>query len=183
MTLHEEVLAFSREYVNKPRTRTSERKRKIKEVYVQVFGTLFNLKCGSCYIAAILKLVNQNKPKTLNQNPVIKQKVMTHNYQLKPGALLKAFNDKSKFATNANLTDELAEWHLAHNPASAKLFSKMPANVQIQPVSNLAIVQVQEPVKETVVIPPVEPEIVPLPEPVKVVHKEIKKRSPRKTKK
>jgi hypothetical protein len=191
MTLHEEVIAFAREYVNKPKSRTPERKRKIKEVYIQVFGQLFNLKCGSCYIAAILKIVNHNKPKTtINEKPKITQKPMTHNYQLKPGALLKAFGDVSKFATNANLTDELAQWHLQHNPGCAKLFSRIPAGVQIQPVSSLTIIPDAVPAAESAKL-----EIVPLPaDPLeeahegleaalKTVHREIRKTKTRKTKK
>jgi len=44
-------------------------------------------------------------------------------YLLKQGVLLQAFSDSSKTCTNANLTDELAEWHLKNNPACRKYFA------------------------------------------------------------
>lgn len=47
-------------------------------------------------------------------------------YLLKPGALLQTFGDASKTCTNANLTDELAEWYLETQPSCVNKFSRIP---------------------------------------------------------
>ena len=47
-------------------------------------------------------------------------------YVLKAGVLLQAFSDASKTCTNANITDELAEYHLKINPACARFFAVLP---------------------------------------------------------
>jgi len=52
---------------------------------------------------------------------------MAHcNYVLKAGVLLQAFSDASKTCTNANLTDELAQFHLKRDPSCARFFAVMP---------------------------------------------------------
>lgn len=53
------------------------------------------------------------------------------NYVLKQGVLLQAFSDASKTCTNANLTDELAKWHLKNNPACIKYFAVVPGGIKI----------------------------------------------------
>ena len=53
------------------------------------------------------------------------------NYQLKAGVLLQAFGDASKVMTNANITDELAEFHLKTNPSCARYFSIMPGKANV----------------------------------------------------
>ena len=73
------------------------------------------------------------------------------NYLLKPGVLLQAFSDESKTCTNANLTDELAEWHLQNNPGIERYFSKIkpgappplvaPAGIKIVPTPEPVIIQ------------------------------------------
>jgi hypothetical protein len=60
---------------------------------------------------------------------MIKFKTLTMSnckYVLKAGVLLQAFSDASKTCTNANLTDELAEWHLEHNPGCHIYFAVLP---------------------------------------------------------
>lgn len=113
MSLIQEVISFSRDYINNTHTRTPERKKKIKAAYRQLTGEVLKGSCGTCYIEALIK---------------IKRKMEKSNcrYQLKPGAVLTAFGDVSKTCTNDNLTDELAEFHLKTNPGCAKWFSKMP---------------------------------------------------------
>jgi len=49
-------------------------------------------------------------------------------YQLKRGAVLFAFGDASKTMTNANITDELAEWHLKNTRGAASLFAVIPTD-------------------------------------------------------
>jgi hypothetical protein len=118
MELIQEVLAFSRDYANG--NQTTERKQKIAIVYKKVTGENLNIGCGTCYIEALFLI-----KKFMEKTPC--------KYQLKPGALLRAFGDESKTCTNKNLTDELAEWHLTNNPGTAKYFAKIPG-VQTLPI-------------------------------------------------
>jgi hypothetical protein len=112
MDLIQEVLTFSRDYVNG--NQTKERKQKIAAAYLSLLGERLRIGCSTCYIEAIFKI-----KKYMEKKPC--------SYRLKPGALLTAFGDESKTCTNANLTDELAEYHLSTNPGCAKLFSVIPA--------------------------------------------------------
>ena len=74
-------------------------------------------------------------------------------YKLKAGALLQAFSDASKVCTNANLTDELAEYHLRINPACRKYFAVIPGEVSIPPItSKRSGIQGKKP---EIIIPPV----------------------------
>ena len=72
------------------------------------------------------------------------------NYQLKAGVLLQAFGDASKVMTNANITDELAKWHLEHNPACARFFAVMPGHADIPS-------EIRRPSQNgpTIIVPPV----------------------------
>lgn len=79
-------------------------------------------------------------------------------YKLKKGVLLRAFSDSSKTCTADTITDELAEWHLTHNPACRRFFEKVPDTLPGVP-AGLKIVQPvkQKPktiqVKKEIVIP------------------------------
>ena len=74
-------------------------------------------------------------------------------YALKAGVLLQAFSDASKACTNANLTDELAEYHLRTNPACRKFFAVIPGEVSIPPrISKRSGVKGKKP---EIIIPPV----------------------------
>jgi hypothetical protein len=152
MTLHEEVLNFAREYVNNPKSRTAQKKQQIKAVYQEVFGTLFNVKCGTCYIAALIKLVKQATPEKIKSKPKI---MATSNYKLKPGAILTPFGHRELYVfDNEHLTDELAEANLKLNPSCIGKFAKVPANFSLPPatdhVPTLKIVPVPEIVKPEV---------------------------------
>ncbi|HUX57078.1 MAG TPA: hypothetical protein VMV77_08895 [Bacteroidales bacterium] len=70
------------------------------------------------------------------------------NYVLKAGVLLQAFSDASKTCTNANLTDELAQFHLKRDPSCARFFAVMPG----QTGSNT--VTAPRPQGPTIIIPP-----------------------------
>lgn len=113
MTVIEEVLSFTRDYINSESQRTPDKIRKIREAYKQLTGEEVKTSCQLCYIEILFKIrsIMEKKP---------------CRYQLKPGALLQAFGDESKTCTNNNLTDELAEWHLKNNPGVRNLFSKVP---------------------------------------------------------
>jgi len=52
-------------------------------------------------------------------------------YALKAGVLLQAFSDASRVMTNKNITDELAEWHLKHNPGCVVYFAVMPGKADV----------------------------------------------------
>jgi hypothetical protein len=136
MTLHEEVLSFAREFVNDRKSRTPEKKQQIKTVYKELFGELFNLRCGTCYIAACIKIVKF----TASKQPVKKIIVMANlDYQLKPGAILQAFGHREKNVFKAEqLTNELAEWHIKNDPSQIRKFSKLPGNFSIPPVITIS---------------------------------------------
>lgn len=126
MTIIEEVISFSREYCSNVKSQTKERKQKIASAYRQCFGKPMNVGCGTCYIEAIFEI-----KKYMEKKPC--------KYRLKPGVLLQAFGDESKNATNLNLTDELAEFHLRTNPGCAKYFAiipvvKLDSDLEIVPV-------------------------------------------------
>ena len=75
---------------------------------------------------------------------------MSHcNYVLKAGALLQAFSDASKTCTNANLTDELAQFHLKRDPSCARYFAVMPGLPDIPD-------QIRNPSRKgpTIILPP-----------------------------
>ena len=116
MDLVQEVLTFSRDYVNG--NQTYERKRKIAAAYKSLFGENLKIGCSTCYVEAIFKIRN-------------KMTQVQSKFRLKPGALLRSFGDESKTCTNANLTDELAEYHLRTNPGCIRLFS-VPSPEEIQ---------------------------------------------------
>lgn len=132
MDLIQEVLTFSRDYVNG--NQTQERKRKIAAAYKSLFGENLKIGCGTCYIEAIYKIKSK-----MTKAPC--------SFRLKPGALLRSFGDESKTCTNANLTDELAEYHLRTNPGCIRLFS-VPTESEIQRMFF-------EPQVELEIIPPV----------------------------
>lgn len=144
MTTVEEVVLFTREYINDPKTRTRERKDKIRTAYRILTGENLVTNCSSCLIETLFKI-----KKIMEKQPC--------KYLLKPGALLQAFSDTSKTCTNANLTDELAEWHLTHNPGTACLFSKIPPMIFVAPESPVILPPVTEPVIDPIIAPVTEP--------------------------
>lgn len=133
----QEVLSFMREYVNDPSFRTKERDQKIKSAYRQLTGEQLIISCRTCLVEALFKIKKIMEKKHCS-------------YRLKPGALLRAFGDESKTCTNANLTDELAEYHLRTNPGCRGLFSIIPEPEEV--MSNLKIVppETKEPEKSEV---------------------------------
>ena len=131
LKLIDEVIAFSRDYVNNRSYRTGERKTKIRKVLLQLTGEKLNFGCSTCYIEALFKILNLTKMAT------------PKGYELKKGVLLQAFGHPDKVCTNLTLTDELAEWYLKHYPEKAIYFAKIPA--------------MPDPV--VIIIPPVVPEI------------------------
>jgi hypothetical protein len=152
----EEVLQFAKDYIKFPKKRTAEQRIKIRAVYRELTGETVNISCGSCYIEALLKIIKIHK--------------MGHcDYLLKPGAVLQAFGDSSKVATNANLTNEIAKWYLENVPGSERKFSRIPPGITSVP-AGITIIQ---PPAATVIIQP-EKIIIPEVKPVEVKAEEVK---------
>lgn len=136
MTLIDEVIGFSRSYINKKSFRTEERKQKIKDALKSLTGERFDFGCSTCYIEALFKII-----KIYNMT--------ARNYELKRGVLLQTFGHPEKSCTNNELTDELAEWHLKHNPEKVVLFARLPAPVNQVPPEVVII----QPTKKTEIQP------------------------------
>lgn len=75
--------------------------------------------CGNCYFDYFFKL----RSKTIMDK--------SSNFELRAGVLLHdpVNRDISKILTRHNLTDELALYHLVHNPECRIYFSKLPENI------------------------------------------------------
>ena len=141
MTIIDEVIAFSREYINNRSYRTVDRKQKIKKALRSLTGEVLNASCSTCYIEALFKIIKRFEMAT------------PKGYELKQGVLLQAFGHPEKTVTNKQLTDEIAEWYLQHYPQKAIYFSKIPANSPVSQKSNVNLVSAIPP--EIRIIPPV----------------------------
>jgi hypothetical protein len=79
--------------------------------------------CSSCVFDAYFELLN------------LKDLPMETNYRLRAGVILRDVNgDSSKMMSNANITDDLAKYHLESNPKCAKFFEKMPTETVVESV-------------------------------------------------
>lgn len=166
MTLLEEVTAFSREYINHPTQRSEERNSKIRAVYKTLTGESVS-SCRTCLLEALLIINKRNE-----MGPC--------KYLLKEGARLVAFGDYSKNCTNRNITNELAEWHLSHNPTCARLFARMPESILPGPIVAKVIPSIES-VESTEITKDEEPEL--HSEPAALVEKAKRKYPSRKNKK
>jgi hypothetical protein len=74
--------------------------------------------CGNCYFDAYMELVNKREMKETK-------------FRVRAGAVLydPVNKDAGKILTAANCTDELALYHLLHNPNCRKYFSVLPENL------------------------------------------------------
>lgn len=108
----DEVQSFARDFINFKQFRTSSRKTKIREAYKELTGKNIKISCHTCYIEALLEIVN-SKP------------MATRNYELKKGVLLEAFGDASKTCTNDTITDELGDWYMANQPEKIIYFARI----------------------------------------------------------
>jgi hypothetical protein len=75
--------------------------------------------CGNCYFDAYMELVSRREMKETK-------------FKVKAGAVLydPVNKDAGKILTMANCTDELALYHLRHNPNCRKYFSVLPENLE-----------------------------------------------------
>jgi hypothetical protein len=109
----DEVQRFARDFINVKAFRTSRRRAKIREAYTLLTGEKIKVSCSTCYIEALLLIVN-SKP------------MATRNYELKRGVLLEAFGDASKTCTNDTITDELGDWYMKYHPEKIVYFARVP---------------------------------------------------------
>ncbi|MEG2772239.1 MAG: hypothetical protein RR960_07845 [Alistipes sp.] len=95
----------------------------IEELYVDVFHHGLERRCSGCFFDAYIVLMNT---KITNLMEIKERK-----FELQAGKLLidVVHYDNALMATNVNLTDELALYHLRTNPSVRKFFSKLPDNV------------------------------------------------------
>lgn len=99
-------------------------KMEIENLYRKVFKTLLNGRCSDCTMDGYILLMKSNI-----DNLMAKQNTQ---FALRAGALLldpENVNDNSKICSQANITDELALYHLAKNPSCRRKFIKLPDNV------------------------------------------------------
>lgn len=75
--------------------------------------------CGNCFFDAYMELINIKNMKEESKFQVIRGKVLHDTVN----------QDVSKILTYANCTDELALYHLKHNPNARKFFSTLPDDV------------------------------------------------------
>lgn len=80
--------------------------------------------CSNCYFDAYFELINLKFETAMAKD--------TCKFKLKAGALLHDVvnYDNSLLCSNANITDELALYHLKTNPKSIRLFEKTPDDVE-----------------------------------------------------
>ena len=135
MSVVEEVREFTREYINNPGARSSERKAKIREAYRLLTGKRMNASCSTCYIESLLKIKNLTE-------------MASNKYELRKGVVLQVFGDPSKTCTNDTITDALGDYFIANHPEKLKFFTKYP-KVAPKPVAQ---VKEKEPVKEVEVV-------------------------------
>ena len=99
-----------------------EFKNEIKEIYKLIFEKTLS-GCSNCIADAYYRILNS---KTENREQKTNRK-----FRLRAGAVLhdKNFN-ADKMASNVNITDELALYHLANKPDCVVYFSELPDNWQ-----------------------------------------------------
>ena len=131
MSVIQEVLMFTREYVNNAKYRTRENKDKIRAAYRQITGESLTTNCGTCLIEALFKI-----KKMMEKQPC--------KYLLKPGALrTPIFGDTSTQFTNENITDELAEMDLKLNPGAKIYYSRIP-ELKVIPAEKAKIIPAEK---------------------------------------
>jgi hypothetical protein len=109
----DEVQRFARDFINVKAFRTSRRRAKIREAYTLLTGEKIKVSCSTCYIEALLLIVN-SKP------------MATQNYALKKGyTLLEIFGEPSKTCTNDTITDEIGDWVMQHRPELIVYFERV----------------------------------------------------------
>lgn len=98
-------------------------KSETEDLYRRYFHASLNKRCPDCWMDAFILLIKSNIDQLMKQEK--------SQFKLKAGALLRDAlnpNDDSRLCSQANLTDELAIYHLRTNPSCARKFEVLPAN-------------------------------------------------------
>jgi hypothetical protein len=133
--LIDEVQSFARDFINFKQFRTSARKEKIREAYKNLTGESIKISCNTCYIEALLTIINS-------------QTMATRNYELKKGVLLEAFGDASKTCTNDTITDEIGDWYMANYPDKIIYFDRVRVAPSVVKPKVTIIPPTEQPVQE-----------------------------------
>ena len=150
-----EVIAFARDFVNRPSARTADRKRKIADVYYRLFGHRLQKSCSTCYIEALFKIL---KLKSMAQYELKKGYVAQFQ---RPFGGVKAFTNRD-LQQNPAKYDPIAAEYLKQYPERVIYFVRIPKIVvKEKPVikeviQKTEVAAVVEPVEE----PTEEPDIV-----------------------
>jgi hypothetical protein len=124
----------------------------ISDIYLKLFNRAVK-GCDSCYMDAINEICSISKSKIME--------LSKNEYALRAGALLHDKDgDAKKMASNHNITNELAEYHLRTNPGCEVYFTKLPDDWKVRCGRE---VKKPEPAKAPEVKPEPKPEIKPEP--------------------
>lgn len=118
----------------------------IFRTYKLIMNKAWNVTCKSCYFDCFATLYSF----TLSTNKTLEE-MENKLYELPKGRLLQGFphGGSEKNMTNANCTNELAEWHLKNNPGCEKYFSKLPEDWRER--CKMAVETKEEPIKEATI--------------------------------
>jgi len=97
----------------------------IERLYAKVFHNSMTKTCSNCLSDAFFELYNIWKR---DQKHFLD--LYNCEYRLRGGVLLEIFSKSALFATNKNLTNQLAEMHLKAFPGKSSLFSQLPPDWQ-----------------------------------------------------
>lgn len=134
MKLIDEVLSFSREYVNKPQARTPARKAKIRAAIKKLTGQNLGKSCGTCYLEALFKIIKLTS-------------MATSKYEIKKGALVQVFGHPDKAVTNLTITDEIGDWYMTYHPEKLVYFARYPGKGIVIPPAAPALQIIPPPVR------------------------------------
>lgn len=104
---------------------TQSDKVEIEKLHIEVMDRkMAHTSCSNCYSDAVIMLLLY-----IRKHGGFKEKTA---YRLKNGVLLQMEFGSSKFYTNDNLTDKVAEEYLAKFPENSKLFSVLPEDWEVK---------------------------------------------------
>ncbi len=94
--------------------------KEIQSLYTYFFGRIIS-GCKNCIFDAFIQLFYLDMETAKEKNECL--------FEMKRGALC-LDNDKTKNMTQANITNELALYHLRKNPNEKRKFTKLPENIE-----------------------------------------------------
>lgn len=100
---------------------SEEERQSIKDIYKRVKRIELTETCHNCFTDAYFDLFNKYRS---NKNNFIA--LYESEYRMPAGAVLSDFGDTTTITTAANVTNELAEYHLKKDSANIKHFNVYP---------------------------------------------------------